>query len=174
MHLKLLLALAVSAIGLVLGAGPASAWHDYYNPASYTTPVTKCYPITQWTHPNNPEPYNRLAVDIGMDVGTSVWATKSGKVVFAGWDGPGGWTVKIQHYDSPYNSGLQTILAHLSRIDVAYGQWVTKDYTRIGLSGRSGTVTGPHLHWALWEPEAWDAVPLNNIPGVYEPNWICA
>jgi murein DD-endopeptidase MepM/ murein hydrolase activator NlpD len=37
---------------------------------------------------------------------------------------------------------------HLSRIDVKEGQHVATG-DRIGLSGATGRVTGPHLHWAV-------------------------
>ena len=47
--------------------------------------------------------------------------------------------------------GLYTISMHLSRIDVREGQHV-KLGERIGLSGATGRVTGPHLHWAVrWQ-----------------------
>jgi murein DD-endopeptidase MepM/ murein hydrolase activator NlpD len=47
--------------------------------------------------------------------------------------------------------GLFTISMHLSRIDVQEGQSLAKG-ARLGLSGATGRVTGPHLHWAVrWE-----------------------
>ncbi len=47
--------------------------------------------------------------------------------------------------------GLFTLSMHLSRIDVHEGQRVTKGQ-RVGLSGATGRVTGPHLHWAVrWQ-----------------------
>jgi murein DD-endopeptidase MepM/ murein hydrolase activator NlpD len=47
--------------------------------------------------------------------------------------------------------GLFTLSMHLSRIDVQEGQSVvTGDL--LGLSGATGRVTGPHLHWAVrWQ-----------------------
>jgi murein DD-endopeptidase MepM/ murein hydrolase activator NlpD len=40
---------------------------------------------------------------------------------------------------------------HLSRIDVHEGEQVSAG-KRLGLSGATGRVTGPHLHWAVrWE-----------------------
>jgi len=44
--------------------------------------------------------------------------------------------------------GMFSLLAHLSRIDVMAGSDVARG-GMIGLSGATGRVTGPHLHWAL-------------------------
>jgi len=44
-----------------------------------------------------------------------------------------------------------TLSMHLSRIDVRVGQVVSAG-ERLGLSGATGRVTGPHLHWAVrWQ-----------------------
>jgi len=47
--------------------------------------------------------------------------------------------------------GLFTLSMHLSRIDVQEGQSVTAGQ-KLGLSGATGRVTGPHMHWAVrWQ-----------------------
>jgi hypothetical protein len=47
--------------------------------------------------------------------------------------------------------GLFTLSMHLSRIDVEEGQRVAAG-ERLGLSGATGRVSGPHLHWAVrWQ-----------------------
>jgi murein DD-endopeptidase MepM/ murein hydrolase activator NlpD len=47
--------------------------------------------------------------------------------------------------------GIFTISMHLSRIDVKESQLVAEG-ERLGLSGATGRVTGPHLHWAVrWQ-----------------------
>jgi len=56
--------------------------------------------------------------------------------------------------------GLFTLSMHLSRIDVHEGQRVTKGQ-RVGLSGATGRVTGPHLHWAVrWDDAYLDPAKL--------------
>ena len=86
----------------------------------------------------------------GMDfravTGTPVRAGNSGVVVLAQSLYYEGNCVVIDH-----GLGLFTISMHLSRIDVHEGERVIAGQ-RIGLSGATGRVTGPHLHWAVrWQ-----------------------
>jgi murein DD-endopeptidase MepM/ murein hydrolase activator NlpD len=90
------------------------------------------------------------SVHKGMDfraaTGTPVHAGNAGVVVLARKMYYEGNCVAIDH-----GLGLYTISMHLSRIDVHEGERVTKGQL-IGLSGATGRVTGPHLHWAVrWE-----------------------
>jgi murein DD-endopeptidase MepM/ murein hydrolase activator NlpD len=86
----------------------------------------------------------------GMDfraaTGTPVKAGNSGVVVLAQPLYYEGNCVVIDH-----GLGLYTLSMHLSRIDVRPGQTVATG-DRLGLSGATGRVTGPHLHWAVrWQ-----------------------
>jgi len=86
----------------------------------------------------------------GMDyraaMGTPVRAGNSGVVVLARPLYYEGNCVIIDH-----GLGLFTISMHFSRIDVKEGQHVAVG-ERLGLSGATGRVTGPHLHWAVrWQ-----------------------
>jgi len=86
----------------------------------------------------------------GMDFhaakGTVVRASNSGIVVLARPLYYEGNCVIIDH-----GLGLYTLSMHFSRIDVHEGQRV-KSGDKLGLSGATGRVTGPHLHWAVrWE-----------------------
>jgi len=90
------------------------------------------------------------SVHKGMDfrarMGTPVHAGNSGVVVLARKLYFEGNCVAIDH-----GMGLYTISMHLSRIDVHEGERVITGQ-RLGLSGATGRVTGPHLHWAVrWE-----------------------
>jgi murein DD-endopeptidase MepM/ murein hydrolase activator NlpD len=64
--------------------------------------------------------------------------------VFAG-RRSGGWgnLVVIKH-----GSGVQTLYAHLSRIDVKLGQSVSPGAV-VGLVGATGDASGPHLHFEV-------------------------
>jgi murein DD-endopeptidase MepM/ murein hydrolase activator NlpD len=90
------------------------------------------------------------SVHKGMDfrarTGTSVRASNSGIVILVEPLYFEGNCVIIDH-----GLGLYTIAMHLSRIRVRAGQHVAKGQL-LGLSGATGRVTGPHLHWAVrWE-----------------------
>ncbi len=84
-----------------------------------------------------------LGVDWGTPVGTSVWASCGGQVTHAGWMSGYGYCIFINHPD-----GKQTRYAHLSRILVRSGQYVSQG-EKIALSGNSGVSTGPHLHFEI-------------------------
>ncbi len=64
-----------------------------------------------------------------------------GTVVEAGWGGAYGNQVVIKMHDGTY-----TQYGHLSSIGVSVGQSVSAGQ-QIGLSGATGNVTGPHLHF---------------------------
>ncbi len=90
------------------------------------------------------------SVHKGMDfraaTGTPVRAGNSGVVVLARPLYYEGNCVVIDH-----GLGLFTISMHLSRIDVHEGDHVVIGQL-LGLSGATGRVTGPHLHWAVrWQ-----------------------
>lgn len=82
-------------------------------------------------------------VDWGISTGSTVVASSGGRVVSAGWNGGYGYSVLIQHPD-----GRKTRYAHLSKITVSNGEYVTQG-ERIGLSGNTGNSTGPHLHFEM-------------------------
>jgi murein DD-endopeptidase MepM/ murein hydrolase activator NlpD len=81
-------------------------------------------------------------IDFAADTGTPVAAARAGRVTYAGWH-PGGWgyLVTVAH-----GSGLRTMYAHLSRVDVKLGAAVGAG-SQVGLVGASGHATGPHLHF---------------------------
>ncbi|MET7889703.1 M23 family metallopeptidase [Streptomyces mirabilis] len=82
-------------------------------------------------------------VDFVVPTGTTIKAIAAGTVVSAGWGGAYGNQVVIQHADGRYSQ-----YAHLSALSVSAGQTVTEG-RQIGLSGATGNVTGPHLHFEI-------------------------
>ncbi|AZP20885.1 M23 family metallopeptidase [Streptomyces aquilus] len=84
---------------------------------------------------------SHTGVDFHAASGTSVHAVGSGTVVEAGWGGSYGNNIVIK-----MNDGTYTQYGHLSSIGVSVGQTVTPGQ-QIGLSGATGNVTGPHLHF---------------------------
>jgi murein DD-endopeptidase MepM/ murein hydrolase activator NlpD len=85
-------------------------------------------------------------MDFRAPMGTVVRASNSGVVVLAKHLYYEGNCVIIDH-----GLGLYTLSMHFSRIDVHEGQRVAAG-DRLGLSGATGRVTGPHLHWAVrWQ-----------------------
>lgn len=93
--------------------------------------------------------------DFHAAVGTPVRASNSGVVVLARKLYYEGNCVIIDH-----GLGLYTLSMHLSRIDVHEGEHVHTGQL-LGLSGATGRVTGPHLHWGVrWENAYLDPVKL--------------
>ncbi|MFF1322929.1 peptidoglycan DD-metalloendopeptidase family protein [Streptomyces chartreusis] len=82
-------------------------------------------------------------VDFAAATGTPLKAVGAGTVVSAGWGGAYGNQVVIQLADGHYAQ-----YAHLSSLSVSSGQTVTAGQ-QIGLSGATGNVTGPHLHFEI-------------------------
>ena len=80
-------------------------------------------------------------LDLQAATGTPVLAASSGEVAYAGDLYFSGNTVILDH-----GGGLFTVYAHLSRIDVQVGGRAARGEP-LGLSGATGRVTGPHLHW---------------------------
>jgi murein DD-endopeptidase MepM/ murein hydrolase activator NlpD len=96
--------------------------------------------------------------DFRAATGTPVHAGNSGIVVLARPLYYEGNCVIIDH-----GLGLFTLSMHFSRIDVHEGQHV-KTGDRLGLSGATGRVTGPHLHWAVrWQGAYLDPVKLLHL-----------
>ena len=83
-------------------------------------------------------------VDLRARVGTPVYAVADGKVVYAssGMRGYGSMIV-LRH-----SGGLFSVYAHLSKRLYSKGMQV-KQGAEIAKSGKSGRVTGPHLHFEV-------------------------
>jgi murein DD-endopeptidase MepM/ murein hydrolase activator NlpD len=94
-------------------------------------------------------------IDIAVPTGTPIRAMAPGRVHFAGTLSGYGLVVIVDH-----RRNTRTVYAHLSEIHVVTGQQL-QGTPVIGLSGATGRVTGPHLHFEiLRHGRAEDPVPL--------------
>ncbi|TDJ06864.1 MAG: M23 family metallopeptidase [Deltaproteobacteria bacterium] len=92
---------------------------------------------------NNNKKSQHLGTDYRAKVGTPIRVSNGGKVALAEDLFFTGNTVIIDH-----GLGVFTMYGHLSKISVKVGEHVTNDRV-VGLSGMTGRVTGPHLHWGV-------------------------
>lgn len=91
--------------------------------------------------------YHTRRMHTGMDftapIGTDIYATGDGVVVFAGWKQGYGQTVVIDH-----GFDYQTLYGHMNNISVRQNQKVSRAEV-IGSVGNTGKSTGPHLHYEV-------------------------
>ncbi len=66
-----------------------------------------------------------------------------------GWSYGYGYCVIIDHGKDGGGRTISTLYAHCSKVNVSVGQQVTGGKTVIAQAGRSGNVTGPHLHFEV-------------------------
>lgn len=94
-------------------------------------------------------PFNRTVMQFhsGIDIagvhGSAIYATAEGVITSASYRGGYGNLVIISH-----GYGFETYYAHLSRFAVSSGQRVKRGQV-IGYMGRTGRVTGTHLHYEV-------------------------
>lgn len=81
-------------------------------------------------------------VDFDLPAGTPILAAADGKVVRAGENGDFGICVTLSH-----DWGI-SLYAHLQSVKVVAGRRVKRGEC-LGISGATGFVTGPHLHFAV-------------------------
>ncbi|MFF4781151.1 peptidoglycan DD-metalloendopeptidase family protein [Streptomyces griseorubiginosus] len=125
-------------------AKPAAATQSTGSSSGYTPPVTGAtigtgYRVAgaMWSSGYH------TGVDFVVPTGTPLKAVAAGTVVSAGWGGAYGNQVVIK-----LNDGYYAQYAHLSQLSVSAGQTVSEGQ-QIGLSGATGNVTGPHLHFEI-------------------------
>lgn len=97
--------------------------------------------------------------DIEAAWGAPVLSGASGTISFVGWQNGYGQLIVIDH-----GGGLTTRYGHLSHIDVALNQTVSRGQL-IGKVGSTGRSTGPHLHYEVRISDE----PVNPLPYLLEP-----
>lgn len=116
----------------------------------------------------NPQIYKgkgHNAIDIAAPDGTPVHAALGGTVLntgntdlVKGCYSFGKWVMIV------HGNGLSTMYSHLSAIDVSKGQSVSAGQI-IGLSGRTGYATGPHIHFGVYATEGTQIMTLKQFRG---------
>ena len=98
---------------------------------------------------NNKKESQHLGFDFRAKVGVPIPASNKGRVVYTGDLFFIGKVVVVDH-----GLDIFTAYGHLSKIKVRKGDFV-KQGDIVGLSGRTGRVSGPHLHWGVRVQGQW-------------------
>lgn len=119
-----------------------SSWHSFPNFIRPTAgKFSNSFGRKRFFNGEERAPHSGL--DIPAPVGQKVVAPAEGVVVGTGNYFFNGNTVLIDH-----GQGLISMFCHLSKINVEKGQHLQQGEV-LGLVGKTGRVTGPHLHWGM-------------------------
>ena len=137
-----------------------ATWSETAPPSlRFTVPVAGRYSspfgLRRFFNGKPRKPHSGL--DIAAPEGAPIRAPAPGTVLATGDYFFNGNTVLLDH-----GNGLVSMFCHMSRIDVKPGQKISQGEI-LGQVGKTGRVTGPHLHWS---------VSLNNTrvdPGLFLP-----
>lgn len=100
-------------------------------------------------------------VDYAAPMGTDVHSVADGVVIFKGWNGGGGNTLKIKHAGG-YTTGYMHLKGYAKGI--SEGSRVSQGQL-IGFVGSTGTSTGPHLDYRVWK----NGTPIDPLKIPQEP-----
>jgi hypothetical protein len=102
---------------------------------------------------------NHRGIDISGYLGSPIYATDAGVIVYAGWNDYGyGYMIIVDH-----GNDWQSLYAHLSTINVVCSQSVGQGDI-IAAMGSTGNSTGPHLHFELMNTVYGKVNPWNFLP----------
>ncbi len=113
---------------------------------SWKVPINYTYfssPFGWRIHPIYGYQKFHYGVDLSAPSGTPIYATRSGVVDIASYNGSAGYYVQINHGD-----GFKSIYMHMTHYIVGVGQYVSQGQV-IGYCGSTGASTGPHLHFGI-------------------------
>ena len=129
----------------------SSSWGNYVDDGTeYAWPTLKPYIITSGF--GTRYLFNRTSHD-GLDIsgtgyGSPIFAIASGTVIWAGRGGYGGSSIGI-NVVIQHPNGYCSIYGHMSAVYVSKGQQVSRAQ-KVGAMGKTGLVTGTHLHLGFW------------------------
>ena len=113
------------------------SWKVPINYTAFTSPFG-------WRiHPISGTRKFHYGVDLAAPTGRPIYATRSGTVDTASYNGSAGYYVQINHGD-----GFKSIYMHMTHYVVSSGQHVSQGQV-IGYCGSTGGSTGPHLHFGI-------------------------
>lgn len=136
----------------------AQAHHDLE--ITFSNPCPDFYRISDGygkrTHPVTGEVRTHTGVDMAAPEGADILAAADGMVCMTGFDTVNGNYVVLWHGQS----GQMTYYTHCKTIEVEKGQQVARE-EKIATVGKTGTATGPFLHFAVssdtnWEEPHWE------------------
>lgn len=130
--------------GVTEAPTPGHPWPNMPAPSEASTSERPAPRVTDdfgpRIHPVTGEADFHDAIDIAVPPGTPFLPLAPGVVTTVGYKGNGGLVITVRHED-----GYESDYMHLRTSYVQPGQSVTRR-TYLGETGRSGRVTGPHLH----------------------------
>lgn len=143
--LRLILFIATTAFCLQLPFSlPATAQEETsYHPLGKWTMITSKYGYRKNPFNKRGKAQFHKGIDLAIKVGDPVFAWRSGTVVYSGWSKISGNIINVKHAD-----GYISKYHHLHKIMVRKGDQVNAGQ-QIGQAGRTGRVTGPHLHFTI-------------------------
>ena len=121
----------------------AFQFQSHNEPSLWPVNGTLSSPFGGRSDPLSGEGAFHTGVDLSAVTGTPVHVTADGVIATAGWSGSYGKLVVVDH-----GNGVETYYAHLSQFMVVPGQEVRRGQV-IALSGGTGRVTGPHMHYEV-------------------------
>jgi len=124
-----------------------------FEPSCWQRPMTSIV-VSQFASPRtlpNGRQYYHTGLDQRAAVGTKVFATAPGEVVYSGFMTIPGNAVVVHHGGEIYSRYI-----HLDKIHVQPGELINRGQI-IGLSGATGRVEAPHLHWEV----VWKGIPVS-------------